>query len=273
MDEAFTHTVDASALPTGYRHIALGDIDSTNTEAFRRAERHDPGHLWLTAERQILGRGRGNRNWVSEPGNLYASLLLQLDLPVQMALQLPFVAGVALHEAISTLSGMTACDSRLALKWPNDLLLDGFKVGGILVESHPSDCGHHLSVAVGFGVNIAHHPPGTRLPATDLTARGITATPEIVFRHLACSLDRSLVNWNDGASFSGICESWQTRAMATGTELTVSLENTRTTGLYAGLDADGALLLNVCGEIRRVLFGDVMFPAPDDKSNERQQAR
>jgi biotin-(acetyl-CoA carboxylase) ligase len=90
-----------------------------------------------------------------------------------------------------------------------------------------------------------------------------------VFRHLACNFNRCLANWNNGANFTGICDAWQTRAMAIGTVLTVSLENTPTTGLYGGLDADGALLLNVCGEIRRVLFGDVMSPAPGDNSKER----
>jgi len=255
--------MDSPELPDGYRHIAFAGIDSTNTEAFRRAGAGDPGRLWLTAGHQTRGRGRGGRTWTSDPGNLYASLLLQLDISLPTALQLPFVAGVAIHDAITTAAGDPSLADRLTLKWPNDLLLDGHKVCGILVESRPLAGRTGLAVATGFGVNISGHPPDTRHPASNLAVRGLAVTPATIFGQLARHMARRLVEWHSGAGFSVIRDAWQARAMAIGSDLTVSEHDNIITGAYAGLDADGALLLNVSGETRRIIFGDVMYPAPD----------
>ncbi|MGI9404888.1 MAG: biotin--[acetyl-CoA-carboxylase] ligase [Hyphomicrobiaceae bacterium] len=258
-------------LPDGYRAEHLGDIDSTNTEAFRRAEAGDPGRLWLTAERQTIGRGRGDRGWSSEPGNLYASLLLHLDVPLPTALQLPFVAGVAIHDAIAG-AGDGNPDASLALKWPNDLLADGCKVCGILVESRSFAGQHTRSAAIGFGVNVAHHPADTQHPATNLTDRGIRTTPMTLFDRLAGCMAARLATWDNGAGFAAIREEWQARAIDIGSQLAVQDGSDRVCGTYAGLDADGALLLNVGGSVRRFTYGDVMYPARErDRATEQQE--
>lgn len=258
-----------TALSEGYRHTALGDIDSTNTEAFRRSEAGFHGDMWLTAERQTIGRGRGERTWTSEPGNLYATLLLHRDVPIVTALQIPFVAGVAIQNALTACTAGAVLD--LVLKWPNDVLLNTRKVSGILVESRPLTGTSKLAIAMGFGVNIAHHPNDTRHPATHLADHGIACDPADVFTELSRNVTAALATWDNGAGFETIRESWHTRSLPLGHEMSVSEGHSRTTGTYAGLDVDGALLLNVSGKTRRILFGDVMFPAPDGVFPQNQE--
>ncbi len=248
-------------LADGYRHVALGDVGSTNTEAFRRSDGGETPCLWLTAERQTIGRGRGERTWTSEPGNLYATLLLHLDVPFQAALQLPFVAGVAVHDAITQCCEVPDLD--LALKWPNDVLLNDCKVCGILVESRKLVGRETLAVAMGFGVNVAHHPVDTRHPAIHLAKYRPEITSSDVFTALTHSVAQALDHWANGEGFATIRKLWQDRALLIGRTMSVSEGPSRTEGIYAGLDVDGALLLNVSGKTRRILFGDVMFPAPD----------
>lgn len=262
--------VDHLTVPAGYRHIHLGDIDSTNTDAFRRIESGEPANLWITAERQTVGRGRGERTWTSEPGNLYASLLLQRDVPLATALQLPFVAGVSIHDAIMDESGGRH-EQRLTLKWPNDVLLDGKKICGILAESRPLTGAGGLAIAVGFGVNVAHHPGETRNPATNLAAQNVETTPSELFERLAQRMSEWFTIWNDGAGIDRILKAWQGRAAPHATRLTVHTGQEPVSGTYAGLDVDGALLLNVAGETRRILFGDVMYPAPDGAPQDEKQ--
>lgn len=254
------------SLPNGYRHVPLGDIDSTNSEAFRRLEAGDPGNLWLTANRQTSGRGRGERTWLSEPGNLYASLLLKRVVPLANALQIPFVAAVAVHDAIAETGDQPGIAERLVLKWPNDVMCDGRKVCGILIESKPvKDPGApgELGIAVGIGVNVAHHPAGTRYPASNLSERGIGVAADDLFHNLACRFAEHLAVWNNGDGFQLIRDAWQARSMPRDGELSVQDGDTRISGKYAGLDADGALLLKVGQHVRRFTYGDVMHPAPD----------
>jgi len=246
-------------LPAGYRHIALGDIDSTNTEVFRRADVAEPANLWLTAQRQTIGRGRGAKPWTSEPGNLYASLYLRRSIALGTALQLPFVAGVAIHDAIRDEGGGEL--PTVDLKWPNDILINGAKVCGTLVESRQPQTGDGLVIAMGFGVNVAHHPADTPYPATHLAAWQAEAQPEPLFLALANRLNAWLNVWDDGAGFDAIRKAWLARSIPVGHEISVTDGDGRLAGTFAGLDADGALLLNVAGKIRRILFGDVMIPA------------
>jgi BirA family biotin operon repressor/biotin-[acetyl-CoA-carboxylase] ligase len=118
----------------GYRLQSVDATESTNDDAFRAAAAGDPGRLWIVAREQVAGRGRHGRQWSSPPGNLYASLLLVDPCEVAVAPQLGFVAGLALHQAVEAVTGVGA--PRLALKWPNDLLLDRAKVAGLLLEGH-----------------------------------------------------------------------------------------------------------------------------------------
>src|SRR4029077_5586580 len=133
--------------------IACQTLGSTNAEALARARAGAGGPLWITARTQTAGRGRRGRTGVSDPGNLYATLLLTDPAPPERAAQLSFVAALATHDAIAACA--PALIRRLALKWPNDILLDGAKVAGILIEAEGA---RPLLVAVGIGINCRHHP-------------------------------------------------------------------------------------------------------------------
>src|SRR3974390_3115925 len=165
---------------SGVALIACDIVGSTNEEALRRARAGEAGPLWITARTQTAGRGRRGRAWVSEPGNLFATLLLTDPAPPESTPQLSFVAALAVPDALVALAPALA--ARLALKWPNDVLCDGAKVAGILIEAEGT---RPLVVAVGIGVNCRHHPAGTDHPATDLPAAGVALTPEALFEQLS----------------------------------------------------------------------------------------
>jgi BirA family transcriptional regulator, biotin operon repressor / biotin---[acetyl-CoA-carboxylase] ligase len=214
--------------------------------------------LWVSAERQVSGRGRHGRVWVSEPGNLYASALLVDPAPAVRISTLPFVAALALHSALSGLPGMARRD--LKLKWPNDLIADGSKISGILLESENLDNGS-IAVACGFGVNIAHHPEPALYTATDLSALGIKASPQDVFTRLADSLDAVLNAWNHGRSFAAIRHEWLSHAKGRDEPIRVNLGGSVIEGIFEDIDMDGCLLLrHRDGTIQKISAGDVFFP-------------
>src|SRR5690242_227076 len=142
--------LDPSAAAAGVRLIVRDSVGSTNTEALLQARSGARGPLWITAAEQTAGRGRRGRTFVSERGNLYASLLLTDLSSADRAAELSFAAAVALHDAVIELAPMIA--SRLGFKWPNDLICEGAKLAGILVEGE-STAGRPIAAVVGIGVN------------------------------------------------------------------------------------------------------------------------
>lgn len=156
-----------------FRHLALGDVGSTNSECMERAKAGNPGLLWVTAVRQTGGRGRRGRVWVSEAGNLYASLLLFDPAPAAVLGSLPLVVALALYRAIR--AELPWAGDRLSIKWPNDVLFDGKKVSGILIEAEQLADGRQ-AVVIGCGVNVSHHPDNPLYPATSLAEVGGTTS-------------------------------------------------------------------------------------------------
>ena len=145
-------------LPAFYRLLAYEQIDSTNEEAKRLAAAGAPAGTLVWAGEQLAGRGRRGRGWASPPGNLYVSLLLRPACPPAQACQLNFVAAVALAEAVSAL---LPAGAGVALKWPNDVLVGGAKVSGILLEASAALDRSIDWLVIGAGVNIASHPADT----------------------------------------------------------------------------------------------------------------
>ena len=166
--------LDPRASAAGVRLIAHEVLVSTNAEALALAGRGERGPLWVTAGRQTGGRGRRGRTWVSERGNLFASLLLTDTAPPEHWPELAFVAALAIHDAVAEVA--PALRPQLFIKWPNDLLLDGKKFSGILIEGEGGSSGG--AVVVGIGVNCVSHPADTDYPATDLAAAGAAVTAE-----------------------------------------------------------------------------------------------
>lgn len=243
--------LDPAAEAAGARLITHDSVGSTNEEALRLARGGERGPLWVTATRQTAGRGRRGRTWISEPGNLYASLLLTDPSKPERFPDLSFVAALALHDAITArIPGLSA---RIVLKWPNDLLIDRNKFVGILVE------GEGPTVVIGIGVNCAHHPAGTDYPATDLATAGVRTTPDSIFMPLSAAMAARLAQWDRGAGFSAVRADWLARAGGLGKPIRVRAADGELEGHFEGIDGSGRLLLRRASGVEPVTAGDVFL--------------
>ena len=236
--------------------VELDEIDSTNSEALRRAAAGERGPLWILARRQSGGRGRLGRNWQSLDGNLMATLLLSPTCAPQFLHHLSLLTGVAVHDAMAPfLSG----PARLRLKWPNDVLIGPAKLGGILVES--TSLGGTVVAAIGIGINVAEAP--------DIAGRAVgrlvdhsseCPTPGYLLAAINAKVADWFAIWQGGAGFEAIRNAWIARAGALGEPLSVRTHAGagNASGTFAGLDADGALLLlDRNGNVARFTSGDV----------------
>jgi BirA family biotin operon repressor/biotin-[acetyl-CoA-carboxylase] ligase len=236
--------------------IACETVGSTNADALGFARAGERGPLWITAREQTAGRGRRGRDWVSEPGNLYATLLLTDPAPPERAAQLSFVAALAVHDAI--LACAPALAPRLSFKWPNDVVLGGAKLAGILIEAEGT---RPLAVAIGIGVNCRHHPVATETPATDLAAAGAAVTAEGLFEALSAAMLHRLREW--GGGFAAIRSDWLARAHQAGAELRARLGARELTGRFETLDESGRLMLRLQdGSLETIAAGEVFPVAP-----------
>jgi len=241
--------------------LSFDEIDSTNAEARRRAEGGETGPVWITARRQTAGRGRRGRGWSTEPGNLAATLLTTTRKPAAEAAQVAFVAALAVAE----LCDAFVPESLVRIKWPNDVLVDGAKVSGILIESGSLADGG-LWLAVGCGVNLAHAPFDTPYPATCLGAHlkdGVAEppAPSEAMARFAVAFGKWLRAWEEGG-FAPVAEAWTARAMGLGAFCVARLGTETVEGTAEGLDLDGALRLRLgSGDLRRITAGDVFFEA------------
>jgi len=236
--------------------LAFDEIDSTNAEARRRAEAGEAGPLWITAARQSAGRGRRGRNWSTEGGNLAATLLDTTDLPPVEAAQISFIAALA----VGDLARRYIPSSRVALKWPNDLMIDGKKAAGILVESGQRPDGR-LWLAVGVGVNLAHSPDLPDRPTTSIAEAGAAPPPppREALDHLATAFAAWMGVWRQ-QGFTAIAEAWTVRAHGLGQPCVARPGSEVLRGVAEGLDIDGALRLRLeDGSVRRITAGDVFF--------------
>jgi len=199
---------------------------------------------WLVALHQEAGRGRQGRAWQSLDGNFYGSTLVQLRPEDPPAPSLALVAGLALIEAID----IAAPRSGMMLKWPNDLMLDGAKLGGILLERSGD------RVVAGFGVNLAAAPAIEGRATAHLG--GIIA-PQAFAPLLAARVARVLVAWRSSTS-GAFARAWLARAHPLGTPLSVHAgKHDIVSGTFAGIEDDGALRLSVAGVEQVIRAGDV----------------
>ncbi len=249
----------AITLPTGYRHDHHDSLASTNAHALAAARSGAAGGLWVTAGEQTAGRGRRGRNWMTGVGNLASSLLLIDPAPRSVAATISFVAAVALHQAVVDVAGPAAAE-RLALKWPNDLLLDRLKVAGILVEGQGLPTGA-FAVVIGIGVNCVSHPAMTEGQAAgDLAARGLPVDAEALFGRLAIRMDEELRVWDRGGGFADIRQAWLARAVGIGEPIRVNLAAGPVDGRFEAIDEAGRLvLLRAGGERQSIDAGDIFL--------------
>lgn len=220
------------------RHLA--ETGSTNEDALETGRAGFAGTLWIRAGRQISGRGRQGREWTSPLGNLYCSLLLPVAAKPALLPQISHVAAVALADAIRQVAGDLPW---LRIKWPNDLLVDGAKVAGILVEGTRDPAGRQICV-VGCGVNCATHPEGLPYRATSLTAAAACPVdPDALFDALRSTMGDAIATWDDGRGYAAIRARWLARALPLDTPLVVRGSHEPLSGRFQGIDDKGRLLL------------------------------
>jgi BirA family biotin operon repressor/biotin-[acetyl-CoA-carboxylase] ligase len=229
----------------------VAETASTNDDVAALARAGAAEGMWLRAEMQSAGRGRQGRGWVSPPGNLYASTLVRLRPGDPPAPTLALVAAVALQEAVATFG------EKALIKWPNDLLIGGAKLSGILLERHDDE------VVIGFGVNLAHHPADIDRPATSLAAAtGAAPHPDVFLPVLTESLARWLGRWR-GEGLAPIRTRWLACAHPPGSALAAHLPDGETIhGLFDGLDEAGALRLRLAdGRVHVIHAADIFLIA------------
>lgn len=244
-----------AALLFRYQHRA--ETGSTNDDALAAAAAGEAPGLVVYADLQTAGRGRRGRSWTSPEGNLYASVLLRVTDHATAGLYC-FVAALALADALDGFVG----PERVRLKWPNDVLVDGAKIAGILLETAPGNDALGLALVVGFGVNLASHPDEARYPAVSLLALGFAAEklkPHdflqqvlAAFNHYHFMLARN--------GFAAIRALWLARAVGVGENITVRLPDSELGGRFNSIDDDGCLLLEPqSGRIEKIAVGDVFL--------------
>ena len=254
----------------------VAETGSTNADMLMLAGAGASEGLWLRAERQTGGRGRQGRAWSSPEGNLYASTLARLRPGDPQAATLALVTAVALEEVVraylpsfpregggpeSRSASSVALDPRLRggiagvlqIKWPNDLLLDGAKLSGILLERAGD------AVVIGIGVNLAHHPTHLDRAVTSLAAHGGVPDPADFIETLADAFARWLGIWR-GEGLAPVRARWLDRAHPVGTALTARLpDGSAIDGLFQGLDDAGALILRLADGATRVIHAADVF--------------
>jgi len=221
-----------------------------------RAKEGDPGRLWVVADTQTAGRGRNGRVWSSPRGNLHASLLLIDPAPPLRAAELGFVAGVATAHALREI---LCGDGRVTIKWPNDVLHDGAKLCGILLESANLRDGRFACVA-GVGVNCRLHPANVPYNATNLSAiAGQPVAPAKVFARLSATMTHWLDVWAAGAGFAAVRAEWLSLAAGLGAWIGVARPSHTVEGTFQTIDATGRLILEQESGQVAIEAGDVFF--------------
>jgi BirA family biotin operon repressor/biotin-[acetyl-CoA-carboxylase] ligase len=248
---------DAAGLvvPAPFTVHALATVDSTNDNAKTLAQAGAPHGTVVWAAEQVAGRGRFSRAWTSPPGNLYMSVVLRPQVAPPRTAELGFIAALAVAETVETFlpSGAT-----VQLKWPNDVLVGGAKISGILLEGQFSGQGIAWVVA-GIGVNIVSMPQSPAYPTTSLVASGAAGvTVAAVLGELLARLGAWLSAWRE-AGFEPVRAAWMRRAARLGDPVSVRIGPEPLTGRFGGIDHDGALLLETTAGTRRITAGEVAF--------------
>ena len=250
------------SLPAGFTLVALTATESTNEEAKRRAAGPEgaPDGLLVWALEQKAGKGRRGRAWISPPGNLYSSILLRPGRSLGEIAGLGFAAALAIRDSLVSWGARD-----VALKWPNDVLVGGNKIAGVLLESCADGSGKIPEwVVVGAGINLASHPEGMEFPATSLAAGGRPAPdPAEALETYVAAFARWRAHWLDGG-LSAVLEPYRRHLLGVGGPVTVRIAGGMVRGVFAALEDDGALALRLAhGPIRRISAGDVFFARDD----------
>jgi BirA family biotin operon repressor/biotin-[acetyl-CoA-carboxylase] ligase len=245
-------------LAPGAPLAVFDEIDSTMLEARRRADFGDLGPAWLLARLQTAGRGRRGRAWTTIPGNLMATYFGATPAPPAAIALLGFAAGIAIAEALDDAAGAPCA----TLKWPNDVLLDGRKAAGVLLDSGAAGAGVTW-FALGFGVNLTGAPGDAGYPTAALAQRlppGVAAPAPEAFLDAVRGRLEPLAGALERDGFAAVRAAWLARAHGLGAHASAQIGETRIEGIARGLSPRGELELETPQGLRLIAAGDVHFP-------------
>lgn len=248
--------------PLPWRIERFETLPSTSDHCAERARNAEPDRLLVIAARQTAGRGRAGRSWSSPPGNFYASALLRPDSPATQGGLFALIAGLSLLEALFSFPVIARSEATpqsippgpLTLKWPNDIMSGSTETGwaklaGILLDA-TIEADRIATLIIGFGVNLAFAPEIPGRATTSAAAIGLSITPDDLAPRLTDRLD----HWQQSTPET-LRTTWLARAHPIGSPLTIDAG--RLTGHFAGIDADGSLLLRQDDHIARIRSGEI----------------
>ena len=243
-------------LPSACRLVSYDRLGSTNDEAKRLARTGAAAWTIVTAREQTAGRGRRGRSWIAIPGNLFMTVILRPDCTPQTAAQLGFVAALAVGEAVRA---VVPAEVSVRFKWPNDVLLDGAKVSGILLESETTERGALDWLIVGIGVNVVGHPTvGAYRTTSLLAAAAREVDAPAMLQRIAAALHSGVEAWHR-YGFGTVRAAWLRHAVGVGDPIAVHLDEAPVTGRFADLAEDGALIIETEQGVRRIIAGDLVL--------------
>ena len=241
-------------LPNGYNLIILDSVDSTNEEVKRRAVKNADEGLVVWSKTQTSGKGRNHREWVSNLGNLYISVLFRPNCNLFRAAQLSFIPVIAAHNTLEHLLGVL---TELKYKWPNDLLLKKKKIAGTLLEAGYDQKSWANWVVLGFGLNLKHFPTSTIYPATSIKDEldnelEIKEVVEIYIQNLA----QLYSVWQD-KGFEPLRKKWLARGHMIDDVLQINFGREKISGFFRTIDEKGSLIIKTNDGSRRLSAGEV----------------
>lgn len=257
-------SLGSRAASAGYKLAVFDETGSTNTEAMAHARRGGCGRMWFVTTLQTAGRGRRQRPWVAPRGNLASSVLEVLDVTPAVAATMGFAFGLAQEKALRRVS--MEADRRLAgadqlqylLKWPNDVMVRGRKLCGLLVEAEAVTGG--LAVVAGIGTNIVASPEGTPTPATSLSALGVQVGAKELFAALSDAWVEMFGIWDNGRGFADIRKLWLEHAYGLGEAVAIQNGAVMVEGVFDTLDDAGCLIIRTADGSRvPITAGEVYF--------------
>jgi BirA family biotin operon repressor/biotin-[acetyl-CoA-carboxylase] ligase len=244
------------SLLNDYHLLSFDTIDSTNEEAKRLAANGGSHGAVIWAKEQTHGKGRAGREWQSISGNLFVTVLLQPGCDIAIIPQMTYVAALAV---LHTIQDIVPQDAEIALKWPNDVLINGKKVAGILLESFQVPNDDQRWVAVGVGINVEGSPSGVTFPATSLKEEGveIISAKIVLSRYVHCFVE-AYNKWSK-SGFASVRRQWNAAAWSVGKQVKISLPHEEIQGVFKNIDADGGLVIQISATKKRTIHaGDMV---------------
>lgn len=248
-------------LTHGYKLVELDVVQSTNTLCLEYARELEYVKTWVLARSQTKGRGSRSRHWVSEPGNLYASIGFEIPMECNMAHTFGFAFGLGVIKGLAAATRLPD----MALKWPNDLLIEGKKFAGMLFENHVIINGKERKrlIIAGLGMNLTSNPENTPYPTTNLASYDVMVTPKALISALTPAVSSALEHWENGRGFETVRQQWLEHCHGLHQPMVVKTPHEALNGTFGGINDQGAILLKTPnGDIRNVTMADIFFTQP-----------